>query len=87
MALDYGIRGTKAALCLYGTLSHPLFGDRLCPRCGTSVTAGLTYIQHLCVCNPELELDTVDKLCDMIIASDLHIINIGQRLMKSLPLS
>ena len=87
MALDYGIRGTKAALCLYGTLSHPLFGDRLCPRCGTSVTAGFTYIQHLCVCNPELELDTVDKLCDMIIASDLHIINIGQRLMKSLPLS
>ena len=53
----------------------------------TSVTAGLTYIQHLCVGHPELELDTVDKLCDMIIASDPHIINIGQRLMKSLPLS
>ena len=49
MALDYGIRGTKAALCLYGALSQPIFGDRLCPRCGTSVTAGLTYIQHLCV--------------------------------------
>ena len=87
MALDYVIRGTKAALCLYGTLSRPLFGDRLCPRCVSSVTAGLTYIQHLCVCHPELELDTVDKLCDMIIASDPHIINIGQRLMKSLPLS
>ena len=87
MALDYVIRGTKAALCLYGTLSRPLFGNRLCPRCVSSVTAGLTYIQHLCVCHPELELDTVDKLCDMIIASDPHIINIGQRLMKSLPLS
>ena len=71
MALDYGLRGTKAALCLY-TLSQPLFRDILCPRCGTSVTAGLTYIQHLCVCHPELELDTVDKLCDMIIASDPH---------------
>ena len=45
------------------------------------------YIQHLCVGHPELELDTVDKLCDMIIASNPHIINIGQRLMKSLPLS
>ena len=68
MALDYGIRGTKAALCLYGTLSKPLFGDRLCPRC-TSLTAGLTYIQHLCVCHPDLELD---KLCDMIKASNSH---------------
>ena len=84
MALDYGLRGTKAALCLYGTLPRPLFG---CPRCGTSVTAGLTYIQHLCVGHQELELDIVDKLCDMIIASDPHIINIGQRLMKYLPLS
>ena len=35
--------GTKAALCLYGALSQPIFGDRLCPRCDTSVTAGLTY--------------------------------------------
>ena len=87
MALDYGIRDTKAALCLYGTLSQPLFRDRLCPRCGTSVTAGLTYIQHLCVGHPELELDTVDKLSDMIIVSNPHNINIGQRLMKSLPLS
>ena len=67
---------------------YSLFGDRLCPRCGTSVTVGLTYnIKHLCVSHPELELDTVDKLCDMIIASDPHIINIGQRLMKYLPLS
>ena len=87
MALDYGLRGTKTALCFYGTLSQPIFGDRLCPRCGTSVTAGLTYIQHLCVCHQELKLNTVDKLCDMIIASDPHIINIGQRLMKYFPLS
>ena len=63
-------------------------GHRLCPCCGTSVTAGLTYIQHLCVGHPELELDTVDKLCDMIIASDQHIYyQHRQRLMKYLPLS
>ena len=61
-----------AALSLYGTLSKSLFRDKLCPRCDTSVTAGLTYIQHLCVGHPELELDTVDKLCDMIIASNPH---------------
>ena len=79
MALEYGIRGTKAALCLYGTLSQPLFGDRLCPRCGISVTAGLTYIQHLCVSHPELELDTVDKLCDMIIAIAIHILSTSAR--------
>ena len=52
--------------------SKPLFRDRLCPRC-TSLTAGLTYIQHLCVGHPDLELDSVDKLCDMIKASNPHI--------------
>ena len=38
-------------------------------HCVRSVTVDLT----LCVGHPELELDTVDKLCDMITASDPHI--------------
>ena len=67
MALDYGPK----LLCAFMVHSPNRF-SRLCPRSGTSVTACLTYIQHLCVCHPELELDTVDKLCDMIIASNPH---------------
>jgi hypothetical protein len=37
MALDHGVKGTRAALCLFNTISRPLFGDRLCPRCETQV--------------------------------------------------
>ena len=46
-ALDHGMRGTKAALCLFSSLCRPLFGDRMCPHCCQSVDVNLMYMQHL----------------------------------------
>ena len=44
MALDHGVQGTRNTLCLFNTLSRPLFGNRLCPCCETPVVEDLTYL-------------------------------------------
>ena len=46
-SLDHGVRGSRAALCVFNTLSRPLFGDRLCPRCEVSIAEDSTYLEHL----------------------------------------
>ena len=46
-ALDHGVRGSRAALCVFNTLSRPLFGDRLCPHCEVSIAENSTYLEHL----------------------------------------
>jgi len=86
-ALDHGVQGTKAALCLFNTLSRPLFGDRLCPRCGTSVTEDLTYVEHLILDHRDLELGTVEDLQVTLVSASSHAYAIGKRLMSSLPSS
>ena len=44
MTLDRGVRGTKAALSFFSALSHPVFGDRLCPQ---PIEQESTYLEHL----------------------------------------
>ena len=46
-ALEYGIRGTKLMQHLFGTLSKPVFGDRICSYCKDSITVLQSYPQHL----------------------------------------
>ena len=82
IALDYGLRGTKSALCLFSTLCKALFEDRACPRCGDSINIDQTYLQHLFVNHRELHLDSVDKILEYIGNGDPDIFDIGQRLVK-----
>ena len=46
MVLDHGMRGPRAALRLFSTLSRLLFGDRLCTRWDISIAEDLTYLEH-----------------------------------------
>ena len=44
-ALDFGVRGTKLMQVLFGSLSRPVFGDKLCPHCGVALCE--SYQEHL----------------------------------------
>ena len=44
-ALDFGVRSTKLMQVLFGSLSRPIFGDKLCPRCGVALCE--SYQEHL----------------------------------------
>ena len=85
MALDHGVKDPRAPLCLFGTLSRPLFGNTLCPRCETSIAEGLTYLEHLACGHPELELGTVEELTAILVSTSPDILAIGKRLMSSMP--
>lgn len=41
------LRGTKTSSCLFSTLCWPLFEDRICLCCGTSINVDQTSLQHL----------------------------------------
>ena len=85
MVLDYGIQGSKSALCLFGTLSHPLFGDRPCPRCKTSIPENVTYLEHLTCNHQELELSSVEKIMELLISASPDLITVGYRLSSMPP--
>ena len=85
MVLDYGIQGSKSALCLFGTLSHPLFGDRPCPRCKTSIPEDVTYLEHLTCNHQELELSSVEKIMELLISASPDLITVGYRLSSMPP--
>ena len=59
MALDHGARGTKAALSFFSALSHPVFGNRLCPHCAQPIEQESTYLEHLVESHSELQLGTM----------------------------
>ena len=86
MALDQGMRGSRAAVCLFSTLSRPLFGDRLCPRCATAIPKDFTYIEHLVDHHQELELGSVEDIIAAITSAAPDIVTIGRKLMLSMPL-
>ena len=81
--LDHGVRGTKAALCLFSTLCRPLFGDRMCPCCCQTIEVNLSYLQHLTTAHAELRLGSVDELLKSIAACDPIVFDIGQNLIKT----
>ena len=83
MVLDYGIQGSKSALCLFRTLSHPLFGDRPCPRCKTSIPEDVTYLEHLTCNHQELELSSVEKIMELLISASPDLITVGYRLIHA----
>ena len=85
MVLDYGIQGSKSALCLFRTLSHPLFGDRPCPRCKTSIPEDVTYLEHLTCNHQELELSSVEKIMELLISASPDLITVGYRLSSMPP--
>ena len=65
VALDYGTWGSKSALSLFRTLSHPLFG---CPRCETPIT-DTTYIEHLIHHHKELKLTPIEEITESLISA------------------
>ena len=88
MALDHGIQGTRNALCLFNTLSRPLFGNRLCPHCETSVLEDLTYLEHLICDHQELGLGPVEEMYSSLISASSDTVAIGKKLCHlNLPLN
>ena len=46
-AFEHGVQGTKFMQTLFSALLRPVFGDRICPHCGESISAEQSYPQHL----------------------------------------
>ena len=46
-ALDFGTRGTKVAQVLFKILTRPIFGEKICPLCSSSITSEPTFFDHL----------------------------------------
>ena len=84
-ALDHGVRGSRAALCVFNTLSRPLFGDRLCPRCEVSIAEDSTYLEHLSFHHPELNLGSAEDIITAITSASPDIFSVGNSLMSSMP--
>ena len=81
VALDYGTRGSKSALSLFRTLSHPLFG---CPRCETPIT-DTTYIEHLIHHHKELKLTPIEEITESLISASPDLLKTGYSLSTISP--
>ena len=46
-ALDLGTKGTRLSQCLFSTLCHPVFGDRICPQCESQIPSHHNHFDHL----------------------------------------
>ena len=84
MALDHGVRGTKASLSLFKALSRPLFGDRLCPHCKLAIEQDHTYLEHLIENHRQLRLGSVEEIFDNLISGSHAIFQTG-KILLSLP--
>ena len=82
MALDHGVRGTKAALSLFSALSRPFFGNRLCPHCAQPIDQESTYLEHLVESHSELQLGTMEEITEALASATPVLIQIGKRLLS-----
>ena len=82
-ALDCGVRGSRVALCVFNTLSRPLFGDRLCPRCEVSIAEDSTYLEHLSFHHPELNLWSAEDIITALTSASPDIFSVPCFLPKT----
>ena len=72
-------------LCVFNTLSQPLFGDRLCPRCEVSIAEDSTYLEHLSFYHPELNLGSAEDIFTALTSASPDIFSVGNGRMSSMP--
>ena len=54
-ALDHGVRGTKLFQSFFRCLTKPLFGDRLCHVCKSTIPTPMSFFEHLCSSHIEFD--------------------------------
>ena len=63
-ALDHGVRGTKLFQSFFRCLTKPLFGDRLCHVCKSTIPTPMSFFEHLCSAHIDFDSTSLPSILE-----------------------